>query len=72
MKSEQQGWCVVNFKHPASGDEVVYDFTLSGSRKQSVELFLKGTGAPWSYWYKTFNFRCVKVKSIIEVIKKGD
>ena len=70
MKSVSKGWVVVNHNHPSGGDPYIIPSTFAYFRKDAIKSFLDGSGSDWKYWYRNYNFRCVKAEIAISTLDK--
>lgn len=68
MKTETKGWVVVNENHPSGANPYVVTSTFSETRKEAIKNFVTGSGESWKYWYRKYNFKCVKAKSTVETL----
>jgi len=67
MKAITNGWVVVNYNHPSTGNSSICESTFSRTRKEAIEKFTQGSNQQWKYWYRKYNFRCVRAKSVITI-----
>ena len=67
MQETIKGWVILTHNHGFSGNEFMLSWTFSRTRKESIETFTKESGESWRYWYKKFNYRCVKASSTVVV-----
>jgi len=65
MKEETNGWVVVAKNHPTTNRSYIVTSTFRLTRKESISEFINGSGSSWKYWYRKFNFRCVKASNCI-------
>ena len=68
MKEETTGWVIVCYKYPSTGSDWIVSSTYSSLRKEAIQKSVSGSGAKWDYWKRKYNFKCIKAKSIIELI----
>jgi len=69
MNQTTQGWVVINENHPSHNRKYLSAHTFANTRTESIKLFIKGSGQSWKYWYRKYNFRCVKAESTIKTIE---
>ena len=65
MEATSKGWIVINTNHPTQPKKDIITDTFRYTRKESIKAFIWGTGSSWKYWYRTWNFRCVKAECTI-------
>lgn len=66
MKTTQKGWVIINKNHPNSfNEELIFSEYFRLTRQQCISSFIEGSGENWKYWYRKYNFRCVKAKMTI-------
>lgn len=70
MEQTSKGWIISNENHPSGTDKYLIHSTFAQTRKESIGLFCKGSGKEWRYWYRKWNFRCVKAEIIISTINQ--
>lgn len=67
MESNTFGWVIINIGHPRTGSQYVNSSTFRRTRKEAIKDFISGSASDWRYWYRKYNFRCVKAESTIKV-----
>jgi len=65
MESISYGWMVISENHPNSKNAMIFNYTFSLLRKDAITKFTKGSGTDWKYWYRKYNYRCVRTKCIL-------
>lgn len=68
MNEVLKGWVVVNYDHSHTHREFMMSSTFARTRSKSINLFVSDSGEDWKYWYRNFNYRCVKAQSVISTI----
>lgn len=67
MTNKQTGWVIIIL---IPGDErptLICHDEFAYMRRECIENFIKGSSHPWKYWYRKFNYRCVKATRTIEI-----
>lgn len=67
MNELSKGWVVVTYNHGFTHREFMIPSTFAPTRTKSIGIFIEGSGYNWKYWYRKYNYRCVKAKSILTV-----
>ena len=68
MEQINKGWVISNENHPIGITKFLITASFASTRKKSIKLFCEGSGGNWNYWYRKYNFRCVKAESTISTI----
>jgi len=63
--NKTEGYVIINTGHPRTGREFVDNQSFNMYKGKCIEIFIKDSGRDWRYWYRKYNFRCVKATSII-------
>jgi hypothetical protein len=69
MEEKSFGWVVLSYNLPQSGKQIMFSNSFATTRNESIRLFVGNSGNAWKYWYRKYNYRCVKAQSIISTIK---
>lgn len=69
MEKTRKMWVVLTRNHPNTGGASICDSTMSERKSDSIQKFISGSGSPWRYWKKRFNFCCEQVTVTIKTIK---
>lgn len=67
MEETIKGYVIVAIKHPTTNRDFLNSPTFRETKGQCIRDFVSGSGATWKFWYRKFNFRCVKATSTITV-----
>ena len=66
MNETVKGWVITNENHPnRQGHRDLYSYTFAKTRTECTTKFAKGSGKNWSFWYRNYNFRCVKAEMTV-------
>lgn len=68
MESNTKGWVIINNNHPNRPEPFIVNNTFSPTRTKAIAKFIKGSNTQWRYWYRKFNFRCVRAEMNIFLI----
>lgn len=68
MNEITNGWVVVTQNHGFTGRAFIVSSTFAPTKGISMKLFADDSGFPWKYWYRKFNYRCVRAQNIITVL----
>jgi len=67
MQETTNGWVVITHNHGRTKREFMVTSTFARTRKESIQLFISGSGEGWKYLFRKFNYRCVKATSTITI-----
>lgn len=70
MEEKTDGWVVVTFNHGHTGRAFMIPSTFAPTRTKSISLFIQDSGESWKYWYRKYNYRCARAKSVILAVEK--
>lgn len=65
MEEKTNGWVVLTYNHGITHRKFMVPSTFARTRSESIKNFVDGSGEKWKYWYKNFNYRCVKAQCVI-------
>lgn len=68
MEAKENGWVIINENHPNTNSKYLVPSTFANTRRKSIRLFIEGSNENWRYWYRKYNFRCVKAISLIKTL----
>lgn len=69
MEKICKGYVIINENHPSGTAPFVAESTFRTTKKRTIADFIKNTNSEWRYWYRKYNFRCVKAESKITIKK---
>lgn len=67
MTEVAQGYVIINNCHPTTRKKQFLPRTFRVYKKDCIADFIKSSSEPWKYWYRKWNYRCVKAESIVTV-----
>lgn len=68
LKETVSGYVVASFSHPATDAPFLHSSTFRQYRKDCISEFVKGSGKGWKYWYRVYNYRCIKANQTVTTL----
>ncbi|OJV17951.1 MAG: hypothetical protein BGO30_08385 [Bacteroidetes bacterium 41-46] len=68
IQESTTGRIIINENHPNTKSKYLISSTFAPTRSESIKLFIKGSGNSWKFWYRRYNFKCVRANCQISTI----